>query len=237
MGTMLKRAVRATALLAVVVVAGCAAPKIPYERATADVKRIGIVTPRFSDSAAVVLASSPAHSFGLIGALVDAGIQATRDSQFNGVLERQKFSAKDQFLSALTATLQARGYEVAIVPVTRQGSDFLDRYPTQAPPKVDAYLDLVSMGYGYVAAGVSTPYRPSFGARARLVSAKGAVLMQDAVFYNAVGPAAPQFVTIAPDPAHSFNSFDDLLANPALAMKGLEVAARQSADTIGKLLQ
>jgi hypothetical protein len=128
-----------------------------------------------------------------------------------------------------------------MVPVTRDKSDFLARYPSNAEPKVDAYLDLVAAGYGYVAAGVrsSTPYRPTLAVRARLVSARdSSVLMQDVVVYNPVGPAAPsKAVTIAPDPAFQFVNFDALIADPDRAVLGLRAAIEQSAHGIGTLLQ
>jgi hypothetical protein len=228
----------AAVLVTALWLAGCAGPKIPYDRSVAEVKRIGIVTPSFPDGASVVLASSIGQSFGLVGLLIDAGMQSDRESKFNTVLERYKFSVQDEFLQALAATLQARGYEVAMVPTARNGTDFLEHYPIG--PKVDAYLDLVTTNYGYVAAGISasTPYRPSFGVRARLVSAKGAaVLMQDAVVYNPIRPVAVNAVTIAPEPAYGFKDFDALVLGGERAVKGLEAAARQSAETVGKLLQ
>ena len=58
--------------------------------------------------------------------------------------------------------LEAEGYTVSMVAFQRQGSDFAGSYPVGSEPKVDAYLDLVVTGYGYIAAGIgnSTPYRP-----------------------------------------------------------------------------
>jgi hypothetical protein len=192
----------------------------------------------------VVLATSVGQSFGLIGALIDAGMQADRDSRFGGAMRERQFDAHAYFLERLAEALRARGYAVEMVPVqrTREHFEFLAAYPTASPPKVDAYPDLVVTAYGYIAAGIgpSTPYRPYIAVRARLANAAdGAVLMQDVLIYNAVGPAAAQqqVVTLAPDPAHRFDKFDDLMADPDVALKGVQVAAEQLAQAIAALLR
>ena len=231
----------ATALVAVLVLlAGCAAPEIPYDRASSgEIKSIGIATPSFPPDPVVVLASSVGQSFGLIGALVDAGMQSNRDAQFKALLQRQNFSARDRFIESLTARLQERGYTVSLVPVKRESTDFLTHYPTGSEPPVDAYLDLVALSYGYVAAGIgsSTPYRPQFAVRTRLVSAKdSSVLMQDQVVYNPIG-SPPKTVTIAPEPGHQFKDFDTLVADPGTAVIGLKTATERSAETVSALLQ
>ena len=234
--------VAAMLVAAMLLLAGCAGrPQIPFgQSATAPVKTIGLLTPGIPPTPEVVLASSVGRSFGLLGHLVDSAMQANRDSQFTALLARQGFSAQNAFSASLTETLQAQGYTVVPVPTARpQPAEFLKSYPTAAQPPVDAYLDLASDGYGYVAAGISgsTPYRPRFGVAAKLVSARDStVLMQDSIIYNPIG-AAGQVTTIPPDPAYQFSDFDALIANPTQAVKGLESAIQQTAATLGKLLQ
>lgn len=233
--------------IAVIVVAlllvGCAAaPEIPLDHASAgNVKTIGVVTPSFPDKPVVVLASSVGQSFGLIGALVDAGMRANRESKFNELLKQQNFLAQEVFLQNLTARLEATGYTVTMIPLKREKAEFETHYPSDDGTKVDAYLDLVAIGYGYVAAGIgsSTPYRPVFIVRARLVRAKdSSVLMQDVVAYNPVN-AGPNVraITIPPDPAYSFTDFDTLVADPTKAAKGLQSAIEQSTQTVSALLK
>jgi len=229
----------AVMIAAAMVLVGCASsqPEIPYDRtAKAQIKKIGIVTPAFAEPS-VILLNSVGSSFGLIGALADASMQSNRDSTFKTLLQQQKFSPQDHFLERVTQGLRAAGYTVAIVPMKRDGSSFVDKYPTDAA--VDAYLDLVAPVYGYIANGVgdSAPYRPRFVVQARLVSAKdSSVLMQDRVLYNPLGPDNTA-VTIPADPALQFKDFDALTASPQVAVKGLRVATEQSAQTIAKLLQ
>lgn len=244
------RLVGVTAALAAaaMMLVGCAVkPGIPYDRTVAQVKTIGVLTPKFPDGPVVPLASNVGQSFGLIGALIDAGMQAERESKLTTMLKQQQFSVQERFLATLTAELEAKGYTVAVLPVPREAAGFVEQYPASPPTKVDAYLDIVTTAYGYVAAGIgaSSPYRPLFSMNAKLVSANGAsVLMQETIVYNLVRPRAGMFgdpyehvVTVAPDPSHQFRNFDALMADPPTATLGMQAAADRSAQTIGKLLQ
>lgn len=230
----------AAMLAAAVVLAGCAGqPEIPYDRAAkAQIKKIGIVTPVFAEPS-VMLLNSVGSSFGLIGALADAGMQSNRDSKLKAMLQQQKYSPQDYFVEHVTKDLRAAGYTVVMVPLKRDGSDFVEKYPSGDGPAVDAYLDLVAPVYGYIANGTGddAPYRPRVVVKARLVSAKdSSVLMQDRVLYNPLG-ADNTAVTIPADPALQFKDFDALAASPQTAVKGLRVATEQSAQTVAKLLQ
>jgi hypothetical protein len=221
--------------------AGCAgAPAIPYDRSTAgDIKTIGVLTPRFPDGPSVVLASSVGQSFGIIGALVDAGIRRSHQDSLSSLLAGQRFSVVDTFQPSLVAALEARGYKVEIIPVARDKQDFLPDYRVATNIQVDAYLDIVAVGYGYVAAGVrdSTPYRPIVGVNCKLVrAADGAVLMRDAIVYNPVNPNG-RYITIAPDPAFQFIDFDMLMADPPRTVAGLNNALTQTAQGVGSLLR
>lgn len=230
------------AVIAAAFVAACALQPIPYDRSTAgEIKTIGVVTPAVPDRAAVILASSVGQSFGLIGGLIDAAMQENRETKFNAAIEPRDFSAVDTCLAEIRTRLQEEGYTVVMVPVERTGKEFLQSYPPPgSEPKVDAYLDLV-VSYGYIAAGIgSTPYRPNVYVTARLIRASdSAVLMQDAVSYNPVGPYAAnsKAVSIPPDPNFQFSNFDSLVGNPGLAVKGMQTSIVQSTKIIGQRLQ
>jgi hypothetical protein len=217
-------------------------PEIPYDHASAgDVKTIGLVTPSTPKEASVVLATSVGKNLpgalGIIGALVDGGLESTRETHFNSLLQNQHFSAQDALAQSLTKELEAKGYTVVMVPATREKPDFLTNYPTNT--NVDAYLDVVTTWYGYVAAGVKdeTPYRPGMNIKVKLVAAKNAsILMQDVIAYNPIN-TPKDTVTIAPDPDYVFLDFDTLMGAPEKATQGLQVAATQSAINVGQLLK
>jgi hypothetical protein len=230
------------AIMAVMVlsVAACvkAPPEIPYERASA-LKTIGIISPSIPHDATVFLASSPGQSFGLIGALIDAGVQSHRESKFSSILSQHDFSAQDSFLKALNTNLAAHGYTVTSVTGTREKpGEFFKAYPA-AEPKVDAYLDILMSTYGYYAAGVggSTPYRPYVALQVRLVRASDqSVLMQDSITYSAAAQGQG-VITISPDPAYTYPSSDQLESDADNSVKGLQIALAKSAEAVSSLMK
>jgi ABC-type glycerol-3-phosphate transport system substrate-binding protein len=243
------RLVRMLAALAaaVVVLAGCVGkPGIPFDRTASQVKTIGIITPRVPPRPTVALASTVGQSFGLIGAMIDAGMQSDRESRLTAAIEPLGESAPEKFMAVLTADLLAQGYTLKTIEYPREIQDFVDKYPTDNQPPVDAYLDLVTV-YGYAAAGISSssPYRPLFAVSVKMVSAKDqSVLMQEDIVYNLIrrprglfGDPQKHTITVSPDPAFQFSNFDALIADPTIAMRGMQVAAERSAQTLSKLLR
>jgi len=243
-GAMFRHIRHASACLALAALTACATEReIPFDHAAnSGIKTIGVLQPSMSPTPTILLASDIGQSLGLVGLLVDASMQANRDKQFGELMSAQGVKPDANFLADVHAALAAHGYSVTDVPEARPSADLLKTYPKGGTDGVDAYLDIAIVNYGYVAAGIgdSTPYRPFVGAHCRLVRASdGAVLMQDVVVYNPVVTAGPQprAVTISPDPAYTFKDFDTLTADPANAMKGMNVALGDAATSIGTLVQ
>jgi hypothetical protein len=235
----MRRVKLGVAALAAVVLSACSTlQQVPYDRATAgEIKTINVVTPSAPDRPAVVLAATVGQSFGLIGALIDAGMQSSREGDFEEVAKSQNFIGKEAFERHLDAALTAGGYTPAHSSIARPKADFLKSYAAPADVKADAHLDIV-MHYGYVASGIATPYRPFVTVNAKLVRASdNALLMQKSIFYNPLYAAPEQTVTIAPDPAYEFADFDALKADPEKAIKGLDGAIAQVASAMGTLLR
>lgn len=226
---------------ALLVLAGCAGePSIPYDRSTAgNIKTIGILTPRFPEEPKVILATSVGQSFGLIGAIIDSSMEAHRESAFAALLADQRYQAADSFSRALAQAVEAQGYKVEMIPVTRDLHEGLLRdYHVATNISVDAYLDVSVGGYGYIAAGLggSNPYRPVVALGCRLVYVGDSkVLMQDFIVYNLLNPRG-NIITLSPDPAYAFPDFDSLMADPPKATAGLDGALTQAAQAVGKLL-
>jgi hypothetical protein len=229
-------------LIAVALLGGCATkPEIPFDKGANNIKTIGILTPSEPDHGSVMLASSVGQSFGIVGALIDTGMRMSRESKFNTLLGQESFIFQDELLKSLSDKLTANGYAVSTVAVPRTSTGFLKAYPKGDETKVDAYLDVVVTGYGYIAAGIgsSTPYRPVDVMNVRLVrAADSKILMEDTVVFNPVGPAlATNIVTVPPNPDYTFQDFDALTADPAAMTKGLKDSVDQSADAAAKLLR
>ena len=224
--------------------AGCASqPVIPFDKTTAgNIKTIAIVTPNMPEKPNVWLVNDLGKNMGLIGALVDAGLESAREDKFWKDIDGAKNPPRAIFNTALTDALTAAGFTVKVIDVKRS-SDFLKTYP--ATDGVDAYLDLtfMGMGYGYLAADMAdaTPYRPFAYVNCRLVRASDkAVLMQDTVVYNFVSPSGASTttgVTISPDPAYNFVDFAALHANAPKATEGLRETLKKVAQSVANLIQ
>jgi hypothetical protein len=194
-----------------------------------------VITPATPDRPRVVLAATVGQSFGLVGALIDAGMQDNRESQFQTIVAARNFKGQEVMVHHLDEALVADGFTASDTPVARAGLDFAKGY--QAAAGTDAYIDVV-MNYGYQAAGMSTPYRPYVYVDCKLVrTSDHALLMQKSIFYNPLNGAPAQTVTISPDPAYEFKDFDALMADPDRAVKGLDAAVTQVAATMGTLLK
>jgi hypothetical protein len=147
---------RILALAALVCLAGCASqPEIPFDKTAASVHTIGVLTPVMQEKPTVWLATDLGQSFGLVGALIDAGMQEAREKKMWALLVDQKMNPRDQFSSVLRQSLEADGFAVKPINVERQDDKYLKAYPSAAENGVDAYLDIVVGQYGYVAAGIA----------------------------------------------------------------------------------
>jgi hypothetical protein len=239
----MRRSVQAAAIAVAIGLAGCATqPEIPFDKTTgSDIKVIGVVTPDMPGKPTVWLASDVGQSFGLVGALVDAGLQSSRDSKFWTMMTNANFNPQSAFIDALQKSLTAHGFTAKLVPIDKRDSGYLKQYPPVGPDKVDAYLDtsFIGTGYGYVAAGIgsSTPYRPFIYLNCRLVRASdSSVLMQDTILYDPIN-AGTKIVTISPDPAYTFTDFDAMEADPKNAVAGVDKSFNTTADTLAGLLK
>jgi hypothetical protein len=238
-GLMSSRARLAAVLVSGLVLRAWAAqPEIPYDRSQAgNIKTIGVLTLPMPSEPTIWLASDSHQMFGLVGALVE---QNHRDAAFWNAMRsiggEEAFPAP-ALLAALSSALGAAGFAVKQVPVARPDGKFLRTYP-KADGGVDAFLDIAfeGYGYGYVAAGRGTPFRPYVYLRCRLVRASdGATLMQDAVLYNPIN-APNDAVVLSPNPSYEFTNFESLDGDPRKAVAGMDDAVENAASTIGGLL-
>ena len=221
--------------------AGCASPYVatPYDRASANVRTITVIDDAAEDDAVAYEVASMGSNFGLIGALVDAGIQAERKSAVNKALDSVNFDGEAVFEQRLASRLVSEGYEVTTrTGPARAKRDFIVAYPT-ADGVVDAYLDVVVGHHGYLSAGAFQPFRPSASAQVRLVSAAdpSKILMDNRIVYNGMTAANAGAITLTPNPAYEFKNREELLADPARMAAGIEDALNQVADTAAQLLR
>lgn len=231
-----------TVLGLLMLLSACAVPVIPYDRGATPVKTLAVLSPGWPTSGpTALLASSPAQSFGLVGALVGAAIQANLDSKFRDSIAGQNFDAEAMFRTKMIAALKARGYDVVEATARTDRTEFVEGgYGNlAADTKPDAYLDCLVARIGYAAAGVTdaAPFRPFLGLRCRMTQTGGStVLMRDTIIYNPLTQAAG-FVGLSPDPAYVFTNSELLFADPVKAVKGMQDAIDKVTDALGTLLK
>jgi len=214
-------------------------PQQPYNhQANTSIKRIAIVTPAIPPKTPAWMAVHPASSMGLVGGLIAATDTATKSNRLTEAVKGTGFDPNQFFLDAVQQELQALGYETQIVTIERdvEKFSFLETYPSAQG--FQAILDMYSGSYGYMAAGGSTPYRPTFYLASRLVSAKDSsdILFADQFLYNPFGQPKDS-ITINATTEYDANNFDQLIESPARVTAGLQVAAKAVAAELARQLQ
>jgi hypothetical protein len=232
-------------VLAVAANASAAPSSILFEKASAgDIKTIGIVTmampalPNVQHYGGI----SDILGGGLLVGVVEQSNASARQKEFWREIDGDHRPPQTTFSDALTVALQADGYSVKLITAPRSELVFLENYPADA--KVDAILDIAFSeemgGYGYLTPGQenSNPYKPFAYVSFRLVrTSDQSVLAQNTVLYTPWWKQdTDESLTIPPDEKYTFNEYEAIKANPALATEGLNTALTQTAGTIGLLL-
>ena len=207
----------------------------PYERDLTSVETIGVIGDVLPEKPVVTQVASAGSSFGLIGALIDAGVDANREGRFKEMLQEQNFEPLSYFHNELTERIAEKGYAVEIIAHDRAAPGFLETYDGLASD-ADAYLDIATTTYGYLSSGAGKPWRPSFSCEVQLVSkTDGTVLMKNAIVYNPLTPREG-VIQLTPDTRYNFRNIKEIQENPEKAVAGLEDAMMKVADTIATLL-
>jgi hypothetical protein len=228
----------AALVLVIALSSGCAQkyvgkPMIPMAE---PIKSLAVAPDIVPESMSANEAASVGSNFGLIGALVDAGVQSSRQKALNEALDAASFDAEKSMGEALTAALGEKGIQTQLLSgPNRAKREFLLNYPG-AGADSQAYLDIVVLNYGYAAAGNNETWRPTVDALVRLVDASSKkVLMENRIAYNSM--AAPVgVVTITPNPKYGYFNRDHMLANKGELAEGLKDAFQQVAQTAAKLI-
>jgi hypothetical protein len=226
-------------LVGALCVSACATPYVatPYDRETAMVDSMVIVDDAVPEKAIAYEVASVGSNFGLIGALVDAGIQAERQGAVNEALTTVSFDAEGELERLLMREIGEEGYTVALLPgQARTKRDWLPAH-SGAAEGVDAYLDVAVMEYGYMSPGAGQPFRPYVWAKVKLVRAgDGALLMENQIVYNPLN-VIEGVITIPPNPEFFFNNRSALLEDPNRLAAGIEDALERVAATSAQLLR
>lgn len=191
----------------------------------------------------VFMLHHPGASFGLIGGLIAAGDQASKEKKFRATMSQVGFEPLVYFKERLTAHMSERGYtlvwpqsQVETSKVARGSFGLRKNYANAQG--TDAQLD-VNFGFvGYAAAGASagSPYRPTVTVGVRLVSADGQQnFYTDYIAYNNLFNLQ-NAVAVNVDQQYSYPDFDDLHAAGPVAVEGLKAAIDSVASEVARQL-
>lgn len=208
----------------------------PYVAGPQPIQKVAVADDSLPDRPIAWEAASVGSNFGLIGALIDAGVQSSRRDAVTEALNSVSFDAEATLEGYVVEALGAQGIETTMLNgPQREKRAFLADYP-DAPQGVQAYLDIVLSNYGYISAGHGQPWRPTADAMVRLIAASdGKVLMENRITYNTI--AAPGgVITLTPNPEYVFESREDMVTHPDRLASGVKDALQQVASTAAKLI-
>ena len=199
-------------------------------------RKIAIVDDTLPEEAVAHEAASTMGNFGLIGGLIDAGVQASRRDRVNEALDSVNHTPEANFESYLVSSLAQSGIAaVMLAGPDREKRELLSDYPG-APQGTQALVDFNVTAYGYVNAG-NQNWRPTVSADVKMVDAlTGKTLMENRIVYNGVDAQAG-VVTIAANPAYVFENREDMITQPERLAPGIDDALRRVADTAVRLMR
>lgn len=232
--------IRATvAVSAMALLSACASNYVatPYVAGPDRLGRVAVADDSVPEQLIAAEIASIGSNFGLIGALINAGVQDSRQDALTSALGTISFDAENTLEGYMVEALAQKGIQATLLNgPQRERRVFLADYP-DAPEGVEAYFDLVLTHYGYLSAGHGQPWRPTAEATVRLVSvAGGRVLLENRIAYNTMN--APRgVITLTPNPEYVFESREDMVSDPRRLAGGLQDAFQQIATTAATLIR
>ena len=231
----MKKSVAAIALLGL---SACAKPYVgtPFTAPATPITSVAIVDDTLPESAVAYEAASTMSNFGLIGGLIDAGVQASRKDRVNEALDSVNHTPEENFETYLTEALAANDVAAVMLEGSdREKREFLASYPA-APSGAQALVDFNVTSYGYVNAG-NQMWRPVVSADVKMIDAlSGNTLMENRIIYNPVDAQAG-VITISPNPAYVFQNREDMISQPERLAEGIDDALKQVAETAVRLMR
>ncbi|WP_394692483.1 hypothetical protein [Hyphobacterium sp.] len=218
--------------------AACASPYVatPYEADLYPVRTIGLVEDVGDSQVIAYEVASMGSNFGIVGALVDAGVQSSRRARVEEILEGEGFDAQAYFRERIIMELEALGYNVETVSVgERDGVALFDSYEG-FDHDVDAHLDVVLQQYGLLSSGTGKPFRPHAAVEGRMVNrADQAVIMENSIIYAPLGSPEGR-ILLSPPPDASFRNREEILEDPVSLVESIQMALDETAATFARLL-
>lgn len=231
----MKKFAAAVALLGL---SACANPYVgtPYSAPATPVTSVAIVDDSLPENAVAYEVASTMSNFGLIGALINAGVEGSRKNRVNEALDSVEYTPEENFEQFLVAALAENEIEATVLEgPAREKREFLREYP-EAGEGRQALIDFSVTSFGYVNAG-NQVWRPTVLADVKMVDAlTGKMIMENRIAYNVVN-AQTGVITIAPNPKYVFANREEMVTQPEMLAEGIDDALKVVAETAVRLMR
>ncbi|WP_133303938.1 hypothetical protein [Aurantiacibacter aquimixticola] len=201
----------------------------PYTAPDVPVTRVAVADDALPENVIARQAASTMSNFGLIGGLIDAGVQASRKDAVNEALDTIGYTPEETLEALIVERFAGTGVTASVVEgPDREKREFLVEYPV-GPAGTQAHFDLVIQQFGYMQAG-GNAWRPAVLADVRMVDATtGATLLENRIALNWVDSPAG-VIALSPNPAYAFANREDMVTNPQLLAEGIDDALATVVD-------
>lgn len=201
-------------------------------------KTIAILQPMNLESYTLLNQGGAGKMFGAIGALAEGPSDMAKMKQLDGSLKSVGFDFSTTFSQTLKSKLEAEGYKVVIVPVSRpKPMALVDDADQFKDITADAILDVAVWSVGYANINITdNDFRPDIKVDVSLKSLKGSKLYSETIMYGYHNPFMSATDIDSPKDYY-FDNRDRLLENPEKAkeglMKGVDAVTGHVAQRLG----
>jgi hypothetical protein len=214
------------AILATMALAGCVSvPKTAFDKsANAHVRKVAVLRIAEPRETVVMNIGGAAGAFGLVGGLVQAGINQSNTDAFKKAMSDARVTFAPDMEKALHADLRSQGYEVVELPRVGLRVDEATKQVdySQLSTDADAILHVWVNVNGYVSSAFSLDYQPWIAVGAEMVDAKSRKRTYYQVLSTGLGTKHESIEPIESDAKYRYGSASALLEASPVAIEGLK---------------
>lgn len=215
---------------------GCVSvPNVDADRATTSrIKKITLLAIPAPREIPVANLGGAAGAFGLVGGLVQAGVNSSHAKQFAGYLASKKIDLAHSLEDAVIAALKEDGFEVMVdrnqkpkLAPDGKSDDF-----SNVQVDADAILSVWSVSIGYISPPNSSHYEPSGIVKVRLLDAKTKTDLYYKTFVIGWKLPMKESIYLETDDEFRYKSIEEFTIHEDEAVQGLFAAQKLVAQKI-----
>lgn len=225
--------------LAISLLAACAGPVPRIESNPAvlsRIKTVAVINPPEAKTYIVMNFGHPGMAFGLIGGLVAAADQSSKQDQLTAALKKENLSVSNTLASGLVARLSGAGFQARAEngPWEEKDGKYILEFD-KIQSDADAVAVVTPTITGFIATGATSDYLPTITVVVTLLDKDRKTQIYRG--FHAAG-WEPKAEGWKHSPATTtFGNFDALMANPSNTAKALVAAAAAVSTSIAEDLR